>query len=182
MTRKRVRVAVAGVALTLAAVGASVVAQASVPDAATGTITACRNGEHAVRIIDTATSSCSSGETQLDWLARGGRTYENRANAAQTITGGLNIASVTVPAGKYAVAGKVNAHDLSGVVNFVQCGFSTISENGRSTLIAGGWATTQAQATATFAVSTTVALFCNPSAAAEVTMATLVATEVSAIN
>ncbi len=166
--------------LTLGAVAV----QADVPDATSGEITACLNGEHAVRIIDTDTSTCDSGETELSWLSRGGAVYEDHTVAAQTITGGATVASITVPAGRYVVTAKTAIEDLSGSANFVQCGlvgdpFNTVNEGAQTTVPANGFDSQTVHAAVEIAISDTFELFCNPTSSAEAAFTVLTATSVS---
>lgn len=62
---RAVAVATTLIGASLAAFG---VAHASIPDSTTGEITACLNGDHAVRIIDAeASATCNTGEDTLSW-------------------------------------------------------------------------------------------------------------------
>lgn len=165
----------------------TVAARADVPDATSGGITACLNGEHAVRIIDTDTSTCDTGETELAWLARGGAAFEDHAVAAQTVTGGLDVASVDVPAGRYTVTAKASVRDLSGSANFVQCGltgdpFNTTNEGAQASIPANGYATVTLHAAVEVGTTDTFDLFCNPSAAAEAAFTVLTAISISSVD
>jgi hypothetical protein len=113
--------------------------------------------------------------------------FEDHTTAAQVITGGVRVASVTVPAGRYIVSGKTWAEDKGFNRNFVQCGldgppFEAVNENSRATLPPSGFETLMVQATIDVSTATTIELFCNPSAAAEVEFTVLTATSIGSIN
>src|SRR5436309_13880794 len=68
LTKRRVAaVSVGGVALAL---GGVAIAQASIPSS-TGVITVCYDKTGAMRIIDTAKTSCAKSETTLSWNQAG---------------------------------------------------------------------------------------------------------------
>lgn len=62
---------------------ANTFASASVPDSTTGVITACMNGDHAVRLIDAqAGATCNNGETQVTWNQSGATGAQGPAGPA----------------------------------------------------------------------------------------------------
>ena len=182
---KHLRRGLAASALVASGLALGHVADAAIPSSTTGQITACANDDHAVRLIDAENGAvCDVGETTVAWNAYGGTAYSDYTAGAQTITGGLVVASVTLPPGDYVIQAKTNLHNLAAGVNFVQCGLTVGGENGRTTLAGGtaNWEVMQSQIAVNLASATTVDWFCNPNLAAEVTASSLVATTVSDIQ
>jgi hypothetical protein len=118
-------------------------------------------------------------------MANGGTIYEDHTTTAQTVSGGgATVASLSLPAGRYQVIGKTWVEDKSAEANFVQCGLTGLvtNDNGRATLVAGGFSTVTSTGVTNLTSSGTVTLFCNASASAEASFTVLTATTVSAIN
>lgn len=169
----------------VALIGAcAVVVQADVPDTASGEITACRNAEHSVRIIDTDTDACEYGETEVSWLAVGGTVYEDHAAGPQTISSETVVATVTVPAGRYQLTAKAWVDRTVSNESFVQCGFIDLpyNDNTRAAGSADDFATFIAVQTLEVATVTDIEYVCTTDAAIDVHRTSLVATSVSAID
>lgn len=184
--RKMLTILVA--ALALIGVGA-VAVQADIPDALTGEITACRNGEHAVRIIDTDTSACETGESELSWLSNGGSAVEDHTVGAQSLPAmtGTVVSAIDVDAGRYIVTGKTVVQNLSGSATNVHCGldgdpFNTTNETARATIPAGGYATLSLLATVDIGTGDTFEIACNSDATAQATRTVFTATSLSGID
>ena len=108
LARRPVLLALAVAATALAAGG---IAWAAIPDS-TGATNACyANANGKLRAVDAA-GDCGGGETSI---ALGGPTrgYVDRPSATVVVGGtASDVASLTLPAGRYVVHGKVGAADL----------------------------------------------------------------------
>jgi hypothetical protein len=126
------------------------------------------------------------GATGLPGATGASTVYEDHVVELQSIAGGVYVASITVPAGRYLVSAKTSAEDASGIRNFVQCGldgapFEPVNEAARATLPPNGASTVTVLATIDVAVETQIRLFCNPSFAANARFAVLTATSVGTV-
>ena len=96
----RTRVAAVTVSTVALVAGGVAVAQASIPGS-NGVITACYDKTGAVRIIDTAKTSCGKGETALTWNEQGpaGPTGATGPTGSAGATGATGPAGATGPPG-----------------------------------------------------------------------------------
>jgi hypothetical protein len=183
---------------------------AAIPDS-NGTIHACyqkANGN--LRVVE-STNECRKNETAIAWNQAGAQgsigatgpagptgaagatgatgvsaVYEDHVVEPQSIMGGVDVASITIPPGRYLVSAKTSAEDASGIRNFVQCGldgapFEPVNEAARATLPPNGFATLTVLATIDVAEETQIQLFCNPTFAASARFAVLTATSVGSV-
>lgn len=157
-------------------------ARADVPSSTTGEFTACRLANHSLRLIDAeASETCIAGEETVSWLGKGPTAYVDNTVADQALN--ATVASLTVPAGQYQIQFKARVENNTASPNFNQCGLTTSpTENSRVTLPASGWETVNLLQVTELTESTQIEVFCSADASADVSLAVLTATSLSAIN
>jgi len=121
-------------ALTATAAGIS---WASIPDSS-GEIHACyRKAVGSIRVIDSPSQSCTSGETRLNWSQGGasaapaGTAYEayrelgsgpgDPSNPIQLPAGWTTLAHIDLPAGSYVATANVSMFNHSDIIYFAHC-------------------------------------------------------------
>lgn len=81
-----------------------------------GTIQACANGEHAVRIV-AESSSCSGSETSIEWPEGSSNGYDTNVGGIITISSGsgwINVRSQVLPAGSYILNSVASLYSGTG--------------------------------------------------------------------
>ena len=151
--------AVAGIAAALVVAG---VAYASIPDGS-GVIHACYDARGALRVIDSATTTCAKNETSLTWNQAGPPGPAGPSNAFSSGVSGIVAfsapplstleQSLSLAPGKYSVTGQTIVNNAGVGDEAFTCTLSdngTLGDQANVTVSAGGYATPALQGTTTF--------------------------------